>query len=128
MGERAVSKIRLYVDEDAVERGLVQGLRNAGLDVMTTADSNRLSFPDEEQLIWATEQGRVIYSFNRRDFNRLHSIFLAEGRSHAGIILAQQQRYSVGSQLRGILRLMAVKSAEDMINQLEFLGSYIRGD
>ncbi|WP_255552833.1 hypothetical protein [[Phormidium] sp. ETS-05] len=42
--------------------------------------------------------------------------------------MTPRQSYSVGSQLRGILRLMAVKSAEDMINQLEFLGSYIRGD
>ena len=123
-----MSQICLYLDEDVQEQSLILALRNSGVDAITTSDVNRFSFPDEEQLISATEQGRVIYTYNVGDFCRLHSTFLAEGRSHAGIIMAQQQRYSVGSQLRGILRLMAIKSAEDMINQLEFLGAYIRGD
>ena len=123
-----MSQICLYLDEDVQEQSLILALRNSGVDAITTSDANRFSFPDEEQLIWATEQGRVIYSYNVGDFCRLHSTFLAAGLSHAGIILGTQQRYSVGSQLRGILRLMAVKSAEDMINKLEFLGSYIRGD
>ncbi|WP_228056304.1 hypothetical protein [Microcoleus sp. LEGE 07076] len=58
----------------------------------------------------------------------MHSQFLAEDRNHAGIILAQQQRYSVGEQMRGILNLMATKSAEEMINNLEYLGAYIRDE
>ena len=58
----------------------------------------------------------------------MHSQFLAEDRNHAGIILAQQQRYSVGEQMRGIVNLMATKSAEEMINNLEYLGGYIRAE
>ncbi len=71
---------------------------------------------------------RVIYSFNRRDFSSLHSKFIAKDRNHAGIILAQQQRYSVGEKMRGIVNLMAAKSAEEMINNLEYLGAYIRAE
>jgi DNA-binding transcriptional MerR regulator len=123
-----VSKIRLYLDEDIQEQALILALRNSGVDVITTSEANRLSFSDEEQLIWATEQGRVVYSFNRRDFSRLHNICIAEERSHTGIILAQQQRYSVGGQLRGLLNLIAAKSAEEMIDQLEYLGTYIRDE
>jgi Domain of unknown function (DUF5615) len=123
-----VSQIRLYLDEDIQEQALILARRNSGVDVITTSEANRLSFLDEEQLIWATEQGRVVYSFNRRDFSRLHSIFMAEERSHTGIILAQQQRYSVGAQLRGILNLIAAKSAEEMIDQLEYIGTYIRDE
>ena len=33
---------------------------------------------------------------------------------------------SFGEQLRGLLKLMTEKSAEDMINQLVFLSAYIR--
>ena len=62
-----MSQIRLYIDEDAIARDLVEAFENANIDVLTTADVNKLSFTDEEQLIWATEQSRVIYSFNVND-------------------------------------------------------------
>lgn len=120
-----MSQICLYLDEDSFEKSLVTAFRNAGLDIVTVADVSRQSFPDEEQLIWATEQRRVIYSYNRSDFCRLHSEFVAIERSHAGIVVLPQQRYSVGQQLRGLLKLTADKSAEEMVNQLVFLSTYI---
>jgi hypothetical protein len=123
-----MSQIRLYLDEDAMRLALAQALRNAGVDVVTTSDANNLSLPDREQLIWATEQNRVIYSFNIGDFSRLHSTFLEQNMVHAGIVLAARQSYSIGEQLRGILRLINTKSAEEMINQLVFLGPYIRAE
>ena len=120
-----MSQIRFYLDEDSVEKSLITAFRNAGLDVVTVTDVDRQSYSDEEQLIWATEQERVIYSYNRRDFCRLHNEFLATERSHAGIILLQQQRYSIGQQLRGLLQLVSTLSAEEMVNQLVFLSAYI---
>jgi Domain of unknown function (DUF5615) len=103
----------------------VKALRNANFNVVTVADVGRLGYPDEEQLIWATEQGRVIYSFNIGDFCRLHRNFMAEERNHTGIVLASQQQYSIGQQLRGLLKLTADKSGEGMLNQLVFLSDYI---
>lgn len=123
-----MSQIRLYMDEDTLRGALVQALQNVGLDIMTTAQANNLGQIDSEQLIWATEQRRVIYTFNVQDFCRLHKVYMEESRLHAGIIIAERQSYSVGEQLRGIQRLIATKSAEEMINQLVFLGAYIRGD
>lgn len=120
-----MSQIRLYLDEDVIKRALVEALRSSGLDVITTSDINRLGTLDEEQLIWATEQERVIYSFNVGDFCRLHQIFMAQGREHTGIIVSQQQRYSVGEQLQGFLKLSTMKSAEEMRNQLVFISGYI---
>lgn len=120
-----MSQIRFYIDEDSVEKSLIAAFRKAGLDVVTVTDVNRQSYSDEDQLIWATEQERVIYSYNRRDFCRLHSEFLGVERNHAGIVLLQQQRYSVGQQLQGLLKLVATLSAEEMVNQLVFLTAYI---
>ncbi|MBW4560803.1 MAG: DUF5615 family PIN-like protein [Mojavia pulchra JT2-VF2] len=120
-----MSQICLYLDEDSVEKSLITAFRNAGLDIVTVADVNRQSYPDEEQLIWATEQGRALYSYNRRDFYLLHTEFLTAQRNHAGIVLLQQQRYSVGQQLQGLLKLVTTRSAEDMVNQLVFLSAYI---
>ena len=41
---------------------------------------------DEEHLLFATTQGRALYGFNARDYFRLHTEFLEQGRSHAGIV------------------------------------------
>jgi hypothetical protein len=121
-----VTKIRLYLDEDSIKNSLVVTLRNAGVDVVTASEANKLSCTDEEQLIWATKGDRVIYSFNTADFCRLHVLYMAQERNHAGIVLSKQ-RYSVGEQLRGILSLIDAISAEEMRNQQIFLGTYIRG-
>ena len=40
------------------------------------------------------------------------------------MILAPQQRFSVGEQLRRILRLRATVTLERMRNQVEFLGNW----
>ena len=122
-----MSQIRLYLDEDVLERSLVVALRSAGVDVMTTSDANKLSCTDDEQLMWAMSQGRVLYSFNARDFCRLHKTYMEQRMEHPGIVLGKQS-YSVGEQLRGLLRLIATKTAESMRNQQEFLGDYIRAD
>jgi hypothetical protein len=40
------------------------------------------------------------------------------------MILSQQQRYSVGEQLRRILRIREALSAADMRNRVEFLSNW----
>jgi hypothetical protein len=113
------------MDEDSTARSLAFALKSRGIDVITAVEANRLRYSDEEQLLWATSQGRTLYSSNVRDFYYLHTLFLEERRNHAGIILVQQQRYSIGEIMRGVLQLIATKSAEKMINQVEFIGSWI---
>lgn len=51
----SVSQIRLYLDEDALQDALLRALQSSSVDVMTVADAERLSFSDEEQLIWAAQ-------------------------------------------------------------------------
>jgi hypothetical protein len=116
--------IRLYIDEDAMDKDLVQALRARGVDVITALDAGMIERGDEQHLGFAATEERVLYSFNVGDFYHLHTMFLAQGKSHAGIALAQQQRYSVGEQMRRLLRLIAAKSAEDMRNQVEFLSTW----
>ncbi|MBW4581597.1 MAG: DUF5615 family PIN-like protein [Tildeniella nuda ZEHNDER 1965/U140] len=68
-----MSKIRLYIDEDSMDEDFVQALRSRNVDVLTVADAGMLHKSDEEQLAWATENKRVTFSFNTRDFYRLHT-------------------------------------------------------
>jgi aerobic-type carbon monoxide dehydrogenase small subunit (CoxS/CutS family) len=118
-----VSIIRLYLDEDAMDSDLLYALQLRDVDVITVAGTGMFSRSDEEQLQWAFVNNRVVYSFNIRDFYRLHTTLLERGESHAGIILGQQD-YSIGEQMRRLLRLITVKSAEDMRNQVEFLSAW----
>jgi hypothetical protein len=112
------------MEEDSMRHALVNALRTRGMDVTTALEKGMLNRLDEEQLDYATQQGRVLFSFNRRDFYRLHAQYLQRGKSHAGIILANQQQYTVGEQMRRILRLAAALSPDDMENRLEFLNAW----
>lgn len=120
-----MSKILLYIDEDAIDEDFIQALRSRYVDVLTVADVGMLHRSDEEQLVWARENSRVIFSFNARDFYQLHTILLEQGLSHAGIILAPQQRYGIGKLMRGVLRLINTRSAEEMQGQVEFLSNWV---
>jgi len=62
--------------------------------------------------------------FNLSDFHPLRPLRLRAGREHGGIILAPQQRFSVGEQLRRVLRLRAAVSADGMRSPVEFLANW----
>jgi predicted nuclease of predicted toxin-antitoxin system len=117
-------RIRLYFDEDSMHRSLVRALRARGVDVVTALDAGMIERADAEHLDYATGQGRVLCSFNVGDFYRLHTDYLSQGRPHAGIILMRQQYYSVGEQMRRLLRLIASKPADEMENWVEFLSAW----
>ncbi len=117
-------KIYLYMDEDVMDKRLIATLRSQGVDVLTALEANMIDRDDDKHLEYATEHNRVLASFNIGDFQNLHKQYLNTSRSHAGIILAQQQKYSVGEYTRRMLKLIASKSAEDMRNNLEFLSAW----
>ena len=117
--------IKLYLDEDAQDAqrtDLIQALRARQIDVVTVSDVNLLGEGDDVQLRYATEQDRVIFSFNRGDFFRLHTKLLSNNQHHAGIIVSNQ--VGTGIVMRRLLRLINEKTATDMLDWLEFLGSW----
>lgn len=118
-----MSVIRLYFDEDSMDADVVDGLRLHNVDVITAADAGMLSRNDESQIQWALENNRVIYTFNIRDFYRIHTSIIKQTKTHKGIILGQQS-YSIGEQIRRIRKLVFFKSAEEMENQVEFLSAW----
>lgn len=116
--------LRLYIDEDAMDRDLVRALRARGVDVLTAIEAGLIEQPDETHLEYATAQGRILYGFNVSDYYRLHTEFLRQGRTHAGIVLARQQQYSVGEQMRRLLRLLASVPVEEMKDRVEFITAW----
>ena len=110
MGQR----VRLYADEH-VARAVVRGLRQRGVDVLTTAEAGLLGASDEEHLAFARTQGRVIFTEDD-DFLRLHSA----GAKHAGIVYAAQGT-RVGDIIRGLMLIHDLLDAEEMAGHVEFV-------
>ena len=120
-----MTAIRLYLDEDSLAASLLHALRVRGVDVRTASEDGMRGRDDEAQLRWATQQARTLYSYNVRDFFRLHTAFLTRGEAPAGLVLVQQRRYAIGDQVHGLLRLSAATPAEGMVQRVEFLGAWI---
>jgi uncharacterized protein with PIN domain len=117
-------QIRLYLDEDAMSRSLARELRARGVDVITAISEGMLGQTDATQLEFASAQSRVIYTYNVADYYHLHTEYVTQGKSHAGMILAHQRRYTIGEQIRRILKLMIALSAEDMQSRAEYLSAW----
>ena len=120
-----MSKILLYIDEDSMDESFVRALRARNVDVLTVADVGMLHRSDEDQLDWARQNSRAIFTFNIKDFYQLHTACIEQGLSHSGIILALQQRHSIGSLMRGVLKLLASRTAEDIEGEVVFLSKWI---
>lgn len=103
-----------------MDKALVSALRARGVDVLTEHEANMIERQDDDHLAFSASEGRVLYSFNVGDYCRLDGQRL----SHAGIILAQQKRHSVGDQMRCLLRLISTVPAEDVKNRVEFLSAW----
>lgn len=76
--------MRFYANENFAQPA-VEALRSLGHNVLTTSDTGKSghAIPDDEVLSFATKENRVVLTFNRRDFIRLHN----ENPGHAGIIV-----------------------------------------
>jgi hypothetical protein len=51
-----------------MHRSLVRALRARGVDVITALDADMIERKDAEHLDYATQQGRVLCTFNAGDF------------------------------------------------------------
>ncbi len=89
---------RFYSNEN-FPLGVVLELRKLGHDVTTSLEAGKAnqSIPDEDVLAFATSEGRVLITLNRRDF-----IVLDRGSRgrHAGIVVCTQDADYAGQAKR----------------------------
>jgi uncharacterized protein DUF5615 len=116
--------IRLYLDEDSMSHSLASALRGQGIEVLTALEAGMIQTSDEDQLAFAASKGSTTYSFNVRDFYRIHAEWMSGGKSHPGIILCQQQQFSTGEQLRRLVKLVRALSEQEMVDRVEFLSAW----
>ena len=87
----------LYADENFPEPTVV-ALRGHGHDVLIARDDGRggQRIGDEVVLARATQLGRAVLTFDRRDYRRLHRASAA----HAGILVCTEDTDFAGLALR----------------------------
>jgi predicted nuclease of predicted toxin-antitoxin system len=110
--------------DESVHQGLVLILRKFGYDAITTREAEQCGASDDRQLAYATLHGRVLVTYNTKDFTRLHRQYLSQSRSHCGIIASPQRPLKEVN--RALQRLLAVASAEDLQNHLEHLSHWYK--
>ncbi len=103
---------------------VVSGLKARHFDVVTARDAAMVYREDEDHLMTATGLGRVLYSYNVGDYQRLHDRWLSTDKTHAGIIVAKQQTYSIGEELRRLTRLFGDVTAPQMRDRIEYLRNW----
>lgn len=118
MPEQNSQTIRLFLDED-VHESLLPALRQQGYDAINVREANRRGLSDPEQLAFASEQNRTLFSFNAVDYIALHLSYLKNDQSHAGILVAKQ--IPIGETLRRLRAFLDKFTATDVQNQLFWL-------
>ena len=78
---------RLYADEN-IRRSVVDILRSLGHDVLTAFEAEQANkkIPDEEVLQFAISKQRILFTYNRKHFIRLHRI----SPVHFGIVVCTE--------------------------------------
>jgi len=99
---------------------------HGAIDVVTALDCAMIGRSDEDHLRHTSSDGRVLYSFNIRDYSSPDAQWDMSGQKHARIILAFQQRYSVGEQMRRLLHLLNRRPSAEMESRLEYLSAWGR--
>lgn len=113
--------VRLYLDED-VHKRVASALRLRHFDVVSAHEIGRWGLTDEEQLAYATSEGRAIFTYNAADYLKLHMDWLRRGKDHWGIIVSDQQ--PIGETVRRLLNLLNQVSADEMRNQVFWLQAF----
>ncbi len=98
--------LTFLLDEDLSYR-VAEGLRRRGVDAVSVHEVGRANrqVSDAEQLEYATQQGRVLVTYNRADYQALDALWRTQGRAHAGVLWCAERsipRRAIGDLTRAL--------------------------
>jgi len=80
--------VRLFLDAHVSGRAIARSLRERGHDVYAADEARQLDGMEDEALLeLATAEGRIMVTFNIRDFARIVGRWAGAGKAHAGCLL-----------------------------------------
>jgi len=111
--------IPLYMDHH-VKMAIIKGLRDRGVDVLTSAEDGTDQADDGAILERATKLERAVFTQDD-DFLVLADAWLRDGRSFAGVIYAHQMKITIGQAIRDLELIAKALEPTDLKNRIEFL-------
>jgi len=116
-----MTKPRLHLDADASIKALQKALRERGHDVTRTpTEWMPLDADDRTQLLGATAQGRILFTFNIPDFLALAKTY----PEHHGLLLATQNRWSLHELVHALERALSETEAGEWAGQVRWLNDW----
>lgn len=111
-------KIKLLLDEDT-QFALALALRKRGYDALHVQEIDRKGLTDVEQLQYAIDNERCLFTYNVKDFVLLHNDFVKNENEHYGIVVSRQ--LPIGESLKKLLSILLIRSKDSIKNQIMFL-------
>ncbi|MBN1452352.1 MAG: DUF5615 family PIN-like protein [Anaerolineales bacterium] len=116
-----MTRPRLHLDADASIKALYKALRERGHDVTRTpTEWMPLDANDRAQLLGATAQGRILFTFNIHDFLSLANQY----PEHHGLLLATQDRWTLRELIYALDRMLSETEADEWVGQVRWLNDW----
>lgn len=114
-------KPKLHLDADASQKALQRQLLQRGHDVTRTPQPGLpLDAGDVFQLLWASAQGRIIFTHNIRDFINMTERF----PNHSGILLCHRRSRNLADVIRLLDRALTDTTAEEWAGRVRWLSDW----
>ena len=110
--------LRLYFDHH-VPRAIEVGVRQQGIDVLTTDADGTADRDDEFLLQRATDLGRAVFTQDS-DFLALAAAWQQARREFAGLVYAHHLRITIGAASHDLVLIASLIDPDDMRNRVEF--------
>lgn len=112
---------RLHLDADTSLKALHAALVDRGHAVTRTPTFwMPRDASDSEQLLGATAQGRVLFTFNVSDFPTL----VRHYPYHGGLLLAAQRRWTLSDLIAALDRVLSETQQEEWLGQVRWLNQW----
>lgn len=115
--------MRLLLDAH-ISPAVAQGLAVEGIDVVCLRDwedGNYRHAPDDQVLMAAAAEGRVLVTFDRRSMQPLVKEWAETGRHHAGVIVIDRKtirQNDIGGLIRAVRALVKAEGEQDWQDRL----------
>lgn len=116
-----MAEIKLYLDED-ISPMVAVVLRSRGYDAISAHEVGMKGKGDEEQLDYASRNGRVLLTFNARHFASLADKYYKKSKEHFGIVVSK--KVNLSEMVRLAVNMLKKSKAEDLKNCLIWLQSF----
>ncbi len=108
--------IALYTDEH-INGGIIRGLRQRGVDVLTVVEDGMAGSPDPLVLDRALALGRAVFTHDA-DYLREAHRRLQSGEPFAGVIYAHATGPSIGKCIDDLELIAKVTNPDDLLNAI----------